>query len=216
MDVLGAQESGDKYRLEIEGLSYAVELPWVRLPADGKRLRIASLNLVGQVRLNADLGRLLAAKISTTVPDLSGTAVLTVVEKGLMLTQVAAMELGIDAVAVAYNRVKPHMEATSRPVIQIGADSITSGGKFLALYERDLNLLTTAERFIFIDDVISTGGTLLSLVELLQEALRLAGRPEPDIVGIFCVAEEGERHPLLPASVHSLAKLPKPAEEQLS
>ena len=31
--------------------------------------------------------------------------------------------------AVAYNRVKPHMEASGRPVIQIGSDSITSGVK---------------------------------------------------------------------------------------
>lgn len=213
MDVLGALESGRKYQLKVEGLPYTVGIPMVRIPGKGgqdKVLTIASFNLVGQVRLNADLGRLLARKIRSVIPDMAGVAVLTVVEKALMLTQVAAMELGLEAVAVAYNRVKPHMESERRPTIQVGADSVTSGSKFLALYERDLNLLAAAGSYILIDDVVSTGGTILALADLLDEVRRQKNLPPADIRGIFCVAQEGKSHPLLPAPLHSLATLPEP------
>jgi hypothetical protein len=88
---------------------------------------------------------------------------MTVVEKALQLAQVVASELGMADMAVAYNRVVPHMEASGRPVIQVGADSITSGVKYLALYG-----------------------------------------------GVFCVAEERKRTRVLPAALHSLARLPDP------
>jgi len=56
MDVLGGLESGEKYRLEVPGLGYGVDIPYTVLPSGDSRLRIASLNLVGQTRLNRDLG----------------------------------------------------------------------------------------------------------------------------------------------------------------
>lgn len=211
MDVLDSRESGEKYLLQVEGLDYDIELPYVLVPAREGNLRIASFNLVGQTRLNRDLGVLLARKISEVVPDLSSIVILTAVEKALQLTQVIAMELGIDAIAVAYNRIKPHMEVERRPVIQVGADSITSGGKFLAVYERDMHLLTAAAQgYIIIDDVVSTGGTIMGLYEILEEAAAQAGRGGPLIHGIFCAATEGKAGSLLPAPVHSLANLPAP------
>ena len=215
MDVLGAPESGEKYLFDVPGLDYLVEIPLVRLPVPGGRLRIASLNLVGQIKLNADLGRLLAARIRQELADMDGLLLVTAVEKSLMLTQVVGMELGLDAVAVAYNRVKPHMEADRRPVIQTGADSITSGDKFLALYERDMNLLARAKQIAVVDDVVSTGGTLLGLSDLLQEAARHSGVDLPEIKGVFCVAQEGKNHPLLPAPLHALTTLPEPVFEPI-
>ncbi|MEJ2057417.1 MAG: hypothetical protein P8X39_06225, partial [Desulfofustis sp.] len=145
MDVLDSRESGEKYRLQVEGLDYAVEIPYVLIPAREGNIRIASFNLIGQIRLNHDLGRLLAQRIRREVADHESVVVLTAVEKALQLTQVVSFELGIEAVAVAYNRIKPHMEVKRRPVIQVGADSITSGDKFLALYERDMELLASAK-----------------------------------------------------------------------
>lgn len=213
MDVLGARESGEKYRLSVDGLSYDIEIPYVSLPSPNGPVKIASFNLVGQIKLNEDLGKLMAAQIRETVGDTEGIAILTVVEKALQLTQVAATELGLDAVAVAYNRVKPHMEAERRPVIQVGTDSITSGGKFLAVYERDLNLLAEARGIVLIDDVVSSGGTILGLADLLEEMADRRGIEVPEILGIYCVAQEGEKHPLLPAPLHSLATLPKPVRE---
>ncbi|WP_461208528.1 phosphoribosyltransferase family protein [Desulfocurvus sp. DL9XJH121] len=210
MDVLGARESGAKHRLAVPGLPYEIEIPYVTLASSGGPVTIASFNLVGQIRLNRDLGLLMAAQIRQTLGDLAGIAILTVVEKALQLTQVVAQDLGLDAVAVAYNRIKPHMEAERRPVIQVGTDSITSGGKFLAVYERDLNLLAEARGVILIDDVVSTGGTILGLADLMEEVARQKGVAAPEIRGIYCVAQEGDSHPLLPAPLYSLATLPQP------
>jgi adenine phosphoribosyltransferase len=211
MDTLGSLESGEKFVLNVPGLDEPIALPYVVLAADTGPVRIASLNLVGQIRLNSALGGLLAAAIREQIGDLTGVVVLTVVEKALQLTQVAAAHLQIDAVAVAYNRIKPHMEAQRRPVMQVGSDSITSGGKFLALYERDLNLLLHAKRgVIVIDDVVSTGGTILGLTDLIDAAARFQNLSPPPILGIFCVAQEGADHPLLPAPLFSLTQLPPP------
>jgi adenine phosphoribosyltransferase len=212
VDILKSYESGEKFCLKVPGLDYDIELPFVLLEEDGQRLRIASFNLVGQIRLNQDLGTLLAQKIRSVYSDLEGIALVTVVEKALQLSQVAAHRLGIEAVAVAYNRIKPHMEAKHRPTIQVGVDSITSGGKFLAMYERDLNLLQEAERgIILIDDVVSTGGTILGMASLVEEMASVQGmNVPPPILGIFCVAQEGENHPLLPAPLTSLTTLPDP------
>lgn len=211
MDVLNSKESGEKFLLKVEGLGYDVELPYVLVPGREGSLRIASFNLVGQIRLNNDLGMLLAEMIRTTIPDPSSVVILTAVEKALQLTQVVAAQLGIDAVAVAYNRIKPHMEVERRPVIQVGADSITSGGKFLAVYERDMELLKSATNgFIIIDDVVSTGGTILGLYDILEEAAAHAGIGAPKVHGIFCAATEGDAGALLPAPVFGLARLPVP------
>lgn len=211
MDVLDSKESGEKYRLQVDGLGYDVEIPYVLVPAGEGSIRIASFNLIGQTRLNHDLGRLLAEKIRGEVADYQSVVVLTAVEKALQLTQVVSSELGIDAVAVAYNRIKPHMEVERRPVIQVGADSITSGDKFLALYERDMQLLASARNgYIIIDDVVSTGGTVLGLLEIIEEAAARAEITSPHVHGIFCAATEGETGVRLPAPVHSLARLPVP------
>jgi adenine phosphoribosyltransferase len=211
MDVLDSREAGEKYRLQVDGLGYDVELPYVLVPARDGNIRIASFNLIGQTRLNRDLGRLLAERIRREVAGYQSAVVLTAVEKALQLTQVVSSELGIDAVAVAYNRIKPHMEAERRPVIQVGADSITSGDKFLAVYERDMQLLTSAKNgYIIIDDVVSTGGTVLGLYEILEEAAARAGNGVPLVHGIFCAATEGDPGVRLPAPVYSLAKLPVP------
>ncbi len=211
MDVLDSKESGEKFLLEVAGLDYTIELPYVLVPKGDDHLRIASFNLVGQTRLNTDLGRLLAEKIRKEVPDYSSVVILTVVEKALQLAQVVSSQLGIDAVAVAYNRIKPHMEAEHRPLLQVGADSITSGNKFLAVYERDMFLLTEAKNgFIIIDDVISTGGTTLGLYQILEEAVSQTGGTAPKLHGIFCAAQEGKHPLLLPAPVHTLTHLPEP------
>ncbi len=211
MDVLGGLESGEKYRLEVPGLGFGVEIPFTVLPSGDRRIRIASLNLVGQTRLNRDLGRLLADRIREAFPDLKGLVFLTAVEKALMLVQTVAQELDVDAVAVAYNRVKPHMEASRRPLIQVGSSSVTSGSKFMAIYERDINLMAGATRgIIVIDDVVSTGGTLLALEDLLEEIAAHLGHPLPDIQGVFCVAQEGELQTLPSYPIHSLTHLPAP------
>ena len=207
------RESGEAFSLEVPGLPYSLALPWVWIPGDEQDIRIASLNLVGQIRWNTDLGMLLARRIRETLPDLTGLCLVTVVEKALQLAQVVASTLGISDIAVAYDRIKPHMEATGRPVIQVGAGSITSGGKFLALYERDINLLVAqaSRGVVLVDDVVTTGGTAQGVLDLLDQVARLKNLPRPiPLRGIFCVAEEGKRTRILPVPVHGLTRLPDP------
>jgi adenine phosphoribosyltransferase len=206
-------ETGESCQLEIPDLAYPLTLPWVWLLGEEQDTRIASLNLIGKINWNRDLGRLIAQRIQKTLPDLEGLCFITAVEKALQLAQVVASELGVRDMAIAYNRVKPHMETSRRPVIQVGTDSVTSGIKFLALYERDINLLVTraTRGVVIIDDVVTTGGTISGLVDLLDQMAQLKVLPRPiPVHGIFCVAEEGKRSRVLPAPVYSLACLPDP------
>ena len=212
-EILDSLETGESCQLEIPGLAYPLNLPWVWLLGEEQDTRIASLNLIGKIGWNQDLGRLIAQRVRKTLPDLEGICFITAVEKALQLSQVVASELGVTDMAIAYNRVKPHMETSRRPVIQVGTDSVTSGIKFLALYERDINLLVNraTRGVIILDDVVTTGGTISGLVDLLDQMaqLKVLRRPIP-VHGIFCVAEEGKRSRVLPAPVYSLARLPAP------
>jgi len=212
-EIFDALETGEHYLQKIPGLDYPLILPWVWLLGEEQDTQIASLNLIGKIRWNQDLGRLIAQRIRQTLPHLEGLCLVTIVEKALQLAQVVASELNVKDIVIAYNRIKPHMEAIKRPVIQVGADSVTSGIKFLAFYERDLNLLaTTAPRgVVIIDDVVTTGGTIFGLIDLLDQVARLKKLQHPlPVQGIFCVAEEGTRKRVLPAPVYSLTRLPDP------
>jgi len=212
-EVKDSLETGEQYLLEVPGLPYPLSLPWVWLQGEDWDTRIASLNLVGKTRWNQDLGRLIAQRIRETLPDLGGVCFITIVEKALQFAQVAASELGVEDMAVVYNRIKPHMESSRRPVIQVGVDSVTSGSKFLAVYERDINLLVTkaTRGVVVIDDVVTTGGTISGLLDLFDQLVHLKklGRSIP-IRAVFCVAEEGTRKRILPAPVYSLTCLPDP------
>ncbi len=203
-------ESGPKHVLEVPGLDYAIALPLVEIESGGRRLRIASLNLVGRVGLNDDLGRMLADRMRERLDGFEGVVILTAVEKALQLVQVVARELGVHEVAVAYNRVKPHMQPGQRPLVRIGSGSITSGEKTLVMYERDIRLLATARRgVVIVDDVVSTGETVRGLLRLAARAAERGGFAEPPLLGVFCAACEGAP-PQLPAPLVHLAELPPP------
>jgi adenine phosphoribosyltransferase len=216
--MLNHLETGEKYLFEIPELGFRAELPYVLLPADKGLLKIASFNLVGMIEWNRIFGYALAQKIRLNIESLEGVVFMTAVEKALQLGQVVCQELGVSIMAVAYNRKKPHMEieAGRRPFIQVGGGSVTSGDKYLVIYERDYNLLCSATKgVIVIDDVVSTGGTIAALATILDE---IAERKSLDkdalkILGIFCVAREGEMKPLykgLSYKIHWLGNLPAP------
>ena len=212
-------ETGEKYLFEIHDLDFRAELPYVLIPADGGFLKIASLNLVGMIEWNRIFGQALAHKIRETIPNLEGVVLLTAVEKSLQLSQVVVEELGIPMMAIAYNRRKPHMEIDTgacRPYIQVGGGSVTSGDKYLVIYERDFSMISSARRgVVIVDDVVSTGGTIAALATILDEISerKSLNKDVLKILGIFCVAREGEMKPLykgLSYKVHWLGNLPAP------
>jgi len=212
-------ETGEKYLFEIPDLDFQANLPYILLPADDGMLKIASLNLVGMIEWNRIFGQGLAHKIRKLIGSLEGVVFLTAVEKSLQFAQVVAQELDVSMMAIAYNRRKPHMEIDAgarRPFIQVGGGSVTSGDKYLVIYERDFNLLSSATRgVIIIDDVVSTGGTIAALATILDENTerKALNKDALKILGVFCVAREGEMKPLykgLSYLVHWLGNLPAP------
>ena len=216
---LNSLETGEKYLFEIPDLNFRAELPYVLLPATNGFIRIASFNLMGMIEWNRIFGQALAKLIKAKIPNLDGVVFLTAVEKSLQLSQVVCQELDVPIMAVAYNRRKPHMEIETgrkRPFIQVGGGSVTSGDKYLVIYERDFNLLKSAKRgVIIIDDVVSTGGTIAALATILDEVAERtsADKDALKILGIFCVAREGELKPLykgLSYKIHWLGTLPAP------
>ncbi len=216
---LGFLETGEKYRFEVPELDFSADLPYVLVPLAGGFLKIASLNLVGMVEWNRLFGKALADKIRASVQDLEEVVFLTAVEKSLQLSQVVCQELGVPIMAIAYNRKKPHMEIETgkrRPFIQVGGGSVTSGDKYLVIYERDFNLLSSARKgVVIVDDVVSTGGTVAALATILDEVSERKSLEKDalKILGIFCVAREGELKPLykgLSYKINWLGTLPAP------
>lgn len=216
---LSQLEEGEKYLFEIPEIGFSEEIPYVLIPAKGGHIKIASFNLIGMIEWSRRFGRAIAKKVESLFPDLDGMVILSAVEKSLQLTQVVCDQLDVPIMAVAYNRKKPHMEIDTghkRPFIQVGGGSVTSGDKFLYLYERDVNLISTAKKgIIIIDDVISTGGTLAGLATILDEIgeRKSLSKDALKIRGIFCVAREGRTKPLfkgLSRKIHWLGVLPEP------
>ena len=212
-------ETGEKYLFEIEELGFKTELPYVLLPTKGGFIKIASLNLVGMIEWNRLFGQAIAGRIRDTVDTTEGVVFFTAVEKSLQLGQSVCQELGASFMAIAYNRRKPHMEiefGRKRPFVQVGFGSVTSGDKYLVIYERDVNLLSCAQRgVIIIDDVVSTGGTIAALATILDEVAerKSLNKDALKILGIYCVAREGQMKPLyngLSKKIYWLGSLPSP------
>jgi adenine phosphoribosyltransferase len=206
-------ESGEKYSLRIPGLDYAVQLPYVRVPLGEGKLRIASFDLLGLTRLNRDLGVLLAGKLKPFAEGKQNFTLLAAAEKSLQLAQVVAEALGLGEIAVAHGRPKPHMEPDLRPLARSDAQSVTSGGKTLYLPERSISIVNRATGgVILLDDVISTGSTMLALATLVEEAAGVADLDVPSpILAYACAAVEGE--PVL-SPIVSLARLPAPVYQE--
>ena len=214
-----ALETGEKYLFKIPQLDFQAELPYVLLPTQGGCLKIASLNLVGMIGWNDLFAGAIATAVRERLGDLTGVVFMTAVEKSLQLGQAVCQRLGVPMMAVAYNRRKPHMEIEAgrkRPFIQVGGGSITSGDKYMVIYERDYNLIAAAKNgVVIIDDVVSTGGTLAALATVLDDVAERRGIDKDSlrIRGIFCVAREGQMKPLyrgLSERVFCLGTLPAP------
>jgi adenine phosphoribosyltransferase len=140
-------------------------------------LRIAILNILGDVKLVAACAKELAVKLS----HLNYDVLVTAESKSIPLAHVLAAETGKDYV-ILRKTYKPYMGQA----LQVQTLSITTGQpQTLFLDEKDLRLLEH-KKVVILDDVISTGSTLQGMRLLMQKA-------SAEVVGEAAIFTEGER-----------------------
>ncbi len=135
------------------------DLPVLPLPSG---INIAFFNLHGNQDLTEYCGKKLADVIRPSCPDV----IITAESKGLQLAHVVARELGHKFYAVARKTKKLYMQDG----ISVSVNSITTQGEqHLYLSAHDVNLLT-GRRVAIVDDVVSTGGSLKGLEDIVSMA----------------------------------------------
>ena len=145
------------YPIDISG--YHTELPILPLPSG---VSICFLNLHGDQDLTEHCGKEIAKRLRGECD-----VVVTAESKGLQLAHVVARELGQRFYAVCRKSKKLYMQDG----IETSVKSITTGEEQkLYLSKHDVDLLR-GKRVAIVDDVVSTGGSLLGL----EAIVRLAG-----------------------------------------
>lgn len=175
----------ETYILKLFGRAW--ELPVVEVEED---LYIASdAELILGDREFIDVA---AERLAEEVKEKNLDFLVTVEAKAIGLVHSMAQELGIDYV-VARKDVKSYMED---PLV-VEVESITTGGtQSLVLNSEDVEQIR-GSRVALIDDVVSTGNTMRSMEELLDDA-------GAEIVTKAAILEEGQKH----EDVKTLGKLP--------
>lgn len=135
------------------------DLPILELSGGTK---ICFFNLHG----NVELTEFCARKLSERLYGLDFDVLLTAESKGLQLAHCLARNLNHRFYAVARKSRKLYMQDG----IEAEVKSITTGDiQKLYLSENDLNLIK-GKRVVIVDDVISTGGSLLGLEKLVERS----------------------------------------------
>ncbi len=144
------------YTLDIKG--YEAYLPILPLPGG---IKICFFNLHGNQELTEHCGKQLAQLLGDC------DVIITAESKGLQLAHVVARELGHHYYAVCRKSKKLYMQDG----IQTEVKSITTGDvQTLYLSKHDADLLK-GKKVGIVDDVVSTGGSLIGL----EDIVRLAG-----------------------------------------
>lgn len=145
----------DTYCVDIQG--YKVDLPVLPLPTG---IKICFFNLHGDVELTEYCGKALSKLLTDC------DIILTAESKGLQLSHVIARELGHKNYAVCRKSKKLYMQDG----IEANVKSITTGHEqTLYLSKHDAELLK-GKKVGIVDDVISTGGSLLGLEKIVNMA----------------------------------------------
>ena len=145
----------ETYCVDIQG--YKINLPILPLP---NGIKICFFNLHGDVDLTEHCGKELAKHLSDC------DVILTAESKGLQLSHVVARELGHKNYAVCRKSKKLYMQDG----IEANVKSITTGHEqTLYLSKHDAELLK-GKKVGIVDDVISTGGSLLGLEQIVNMA----------------------------------------------
>lgn len=163
------------------------ELPILQLPSG---VSIAFFNLHG----NTDLTEYCGKELAKIIGD-SADVLMTAESKGLQLTHVAAKELGHSFYAVVRKTKKLYMQDGLSTEIK----SITTGDvQNFYLSAHDSNLIK-GKRVCLVDDVISTGGSLKGMEELVK----LAGGTTVKKVAVLAEGDAANRD-----DIEFLDKLP--------
>lgn len=158
------------YTVDISGRK--TDLPILPLPSG---IGICFFNLHGNQALTEHCGKQIAKRI----PDCD--VIITAESKGLQLAHVVARELGHEFYAVCRKSKKLYMQDG----LQTSVKSITTGEvQTLYLSKHDADLLN-GKRVVIVDDVVSTGGSLKGI----EEIVRLANG---NVVGKAFVLAEGD------------------------
>lgn len=143
---------------DIDIAGYKAQLPIMPLPSG---INIAFFNLHGNSEMTEHCGKQLAKLVKGC------DILLTAESKGLQLTHVIARELGQKYYAVARKSKKLYMQDGIEVEIE---SSITTGlMQKLYLSRHDTELLR-GKKVAIIDDVVSTGNSLVGLEKLVEIA----------------------------------------------
>ena len=143
------------YSIDIVG--YKTDLPVLQLPSG---VKICFFNLHGDVEMTEHCGKEIAKLVKGC------DVVITAESKGLQLAHVTARELGQTRYAVCRKSKKLYMQDG----IESKVTSITTGyEQTLYLSKKDVDLIK-GKKVAIVDDVISTGGSLNGIEEIVKKA----------------------------------------------
>lgn len=158
------------YRLKVAGLER--DLPLCPI---GEDLNIAAFILFGDVELTEKCAAALVAK----APE--HDVMITAESKGIPLIYEMCRLSGKNRYVLARKSVKLYM----KDVVKCETQSITTAAKQTLYIDGEDADYLRGKRVLIVDDVISTGGSLLSLENLVEQA-------GGNIVGKMTVLAEGE------------------------
>ncbi|MBQ0099554.1 MAG: adenine phosphoribosyltransferase [Firmicutes bacterium] len=144
------------FDVDIKGVK--AQLPILPLPSG---INICFFNLHGDQKLTEHCGKELAKLLTDC------EVILTAESKGLQLAHVTARELNQPFYAVARKSKKLYMQ--DGIMISYGASITTGKAQEFHLSKHDVDLIK-GKKVAIVDDVISTGESLLGLEELCKKA----------------------------------------------
>ena len=159
-----------KYRLKVAGIER--DLPLCPI---GENLYIGAFILFGDVELTEKCAKALYEK----APD--HDVMITAESKGIPLIHAMSRILGENRYVLARKSVKLYM----KNVLKCETQSITTDAKQVLYIDGDDAEFMKGKRVLIVDDVISTGGSLLSLEHLVE----MAGG---EVVGKMTILAEGD------------------------
>ena len=158
------------YRLKVAGIER--DLPLCPI---GEKLNIAAFILFGDVELTEKCAAALAEK----APE--HDVMITAESKGIPLVYEMSRYLGNNRYVLARKSVKLYM----RDVVKCETQSITTSAAQTLYIDGDDAEYIRGKRILIVDDVISTGGSLHSLENLVNQA-------GGNIVGKMAILAEGD------------------------